>query len=289
MCAFQVQAPITVLMISALIVCGCTVSSAEPCFSIKSSQDNVVVLTTVSEDYIEVLRLWVQSVKAVGIKKFAVVALDPAALKAAESFAPGHVAAGFDKKNPPQPVGSAAAQYGNERYLEGLRHKARVIWSALGRNRTVLFSDVDMLFIRNPLEYLDSHTVSLALTYGKDNARGDEAPSNFNAGFIYVKPTPQAKAIIQTWKGMCKEIWKYESPFDQLALNIVLRATNTTFPHLVELPTRLFQTAPDCKAVPAKCKSPYVVHFLGYPTPAGKAKAMQVFDRGMSRPVYSKE
>ncbi|EGD79156.1 hypothetical protein PTSG_09887 [Salpingoeca rosetta] len=239
------------------------------------SSASTVVVTMASKDYIGLLQPWVRRIKAVGIEDFVIVAQDKETLAAAEELAPGRVRIGYNEDKGTTASGTAGKKsaYGNKAWKEAVENKARYVWHVIARNQTALYSDIDVIFLHNPLKYLESHVVSIGMPYGNDI---DEP--NFNSGFIYAKPTPQTQEVMRKWKSLSKEIWRYKSPpYDQRALNEAIVQTNTKFPDIVELPLRLFQYAPDCRALPQKCKKPYVVHFLGYSTPASKRTGIDKF------------
>ena len=76
--------------------------------------------------------------------------------------------------------------------------KTKIILDALLLNITVIFVDLDIVFLKNPLPYLDCTSCDLVI-------QPDEGVNDLNTGFFLVRPTLASKELMaKSWEKMRK-------------------------------------------------------------------------------------
>ena len=105
-----------------------------------------------------------------------------------------------------------ASQYGSRDFIRKMNYRTDVILMALEHGYTVLHTDTDVVFLRNPFDYLRPLTCDIAIMV--------EMPGLFNAGFVYVRPT---RVGIDTYRRMRTVAEKSQLVDDQTQLNAVIK------------------------------------------------------------------
>ena len=121
--------------------------------------------------------------------------------------------------------------YGSVGFKRKMNVRTELILSALRAGLTVLHTDVDMYFVRNPLDYIKCSTHC-------DIATLMDKPTLYNAGFVYVKPTKKGIAVYSKMMLMAARFGKF-SDQDQLKVVINEMKHSAGFVHL-PLPTEQF-------------------------------------------------
>lgn len=236
-------------------------------------KNGTVIITMVSRHYVPIYRIWCSRMQKLSLDNYIAIAQDETAYMEIKEIDPQHVMVGYDLEvTGTSSDNGKSSRYGNEAWKKSIEKKASYVTMFLFKNKTVLYTDVDVIFLRNPISYLEAHTTSISMSYGVDTV----SKQNFNSGFIHCKPTEVTKHVMLLWKHLSREIHNYKAPpYDQRALNDALIQSNIKYPHIYELPSRLFQYYPDCKALTSKCRDPFVIHFTGRATPSDKLSAIQ--------------
>ncbi|XP_051137856.1 uncharacterized protein At1g28695-like [Andrographis paniculata] len=93
--------------------------------------------------------------------------------------------------------------YMSEDFIEMMWRRTVFLGDVLKRGYTILFTDTDVLWLRNPFPHLtQNHTIDLQVS--TDNFNGDEwSESNpINTGFYMVRPSNRTAALFDSWHSM---------------------------------------------------------------------------------------
>ena len=80
-----------------------------------------------------------------------------------------------------------ASTYGSRDFIRKMNYRTDVILEALENHYTVLHTDTDMVFLKNPFHYLRTLPCDIAVMM--------EKPGLYNAGFVFVRPTQEGTSI----------------------------------------------------------------------------------------------
>ena len=80
-----------------------------------------------------------------------------------------------------------ASKYGSRDFIRKMNYRTDVILEALENRYTVLHTDTDMVFMKNPFDYLRTVPSDIAVMM--------EKPGLYNAGFVFVRPTQEGVSI----------------------------------------------------------------------------------------------
>ncbi|MEM7561563.1 MAG: putative nucleotide-diphospho-sugar transferase [Pseudomonadota bacterium] len=93
---------------------------------------------------------------------------------------------------------SVSRQFGDTGFRQCMFYKNAVIADLLELGADVLFQDADLIWLRDPIVYLNSVIAEMDLLMMYDGAGPSHYPFYFNTGFMYFKNTPASEAIIDT-------------------------------------------------------------------------------------------
>lgn len=161
---------------------------------------NEVIVALANSNVISMLEVWFTSIKKVGIPNYLVVALDDKI----EAFCNSNDVPVY-KRDPDQNIDSVGKSGGNHA-VSGL--KFRILREFLQLGYSVLLSDVDIVYLQNPFDYLyrDSDVESMTdghnnmTAYGYDDVLDEPSMGwaryahtmriwVYNSGFFYIRPT----------------------------------------------------------------------------------------------------
>ncbi|XP_020210516.1 arabinosyltransferase RRA3 [Cajanus cajan] len=159
-----------------------------------------LVVALANSNVKEMLQLWFTNIKRVGIPNYLVVALDDSI----EEFCKSNDVPVY-RRDPDQGV-DAVGESGGNHAVSGL--KFRILREFLQLGYSVLLSDVDIVYLQNPFDYLyrDSDVESMSDGHNNMTAYGyndvfDEPSMGwaryahtmriwvYNSGFFYIRPT----------------------------------------------------------------------------------------------------
>ncbi|CAJ2675560.1 unnamed protein product [Trifolium pratense] len=159
-----------------------------------------VIVVLANTNVLEMLQVWFTNIKKVGIPNYLVVALDDKI----EEFCKSNDVPVY-RRDPDQGVDSIAKSGGNHA-VSGL--KFRILREFLQLGYSVLLSDVDIVYLQNPFDYIyrDSDVESMTDGHNNHTAYGyndvfDEPSMGwaryahtmriwvYNSGFFYIRPT----------------------------------------------------------------------------------------------------
>lgn len=186
-----------------------------------------VIVVLANSNVLEMLELWVTNVKKVGIPNYLVVALDDKI----EEFCKSNDVAVY-RRDPDQGVDSIAKSGGNHA-VSGL--KFRILREFLQLGYSVLLSDVDIVYLQNPFDYLyrDSDVESMSDGHNNMTAYGyndvfDEPSMGwaryahtmriwvYNSGFFYIRPTLPSIELLDR---VADRLTKDSKAWDQAVFN----------------------------------------------------------------------
>lgn len=166
-----------------------------------------IIVALANSNVKDMLEVWFNSIKNVGVPNYLVVALDDAIADfCKENDVP------FYKRDPDEGIDSVAKTGGNHA-VSGL--KFRILREFLQLGYSVLLSDVDIVYLQNPFDHLyrDSDVESMTDGHNNETAYGyndvfDEPAMGwaryahtmriwvYNSGFFYIRPTIPAIELL---------------------------------------------------------------------------------------------
>ncbi|XP_047090821.1 arabinosyltransferase RRA3-like isoform X1 [Lolium rigidum] len=185
-----------------------------------------LVVALANSNVREMLEVWFTNIKRVGIPNYLVVALDDNI----ENFCKSNGVPVY-RRDPDEGVDSIAKTGGNHA-VSGL--KFRVLREFLQLGYSILLSDIDIIFLRNPFDHLyrDSDVESMSDGHTNMTAYGfndvfDEPSMGwaryahtmriwvYNSGFFYIRPTIPAIELLDRVAGRLSR----EKAWDQAVFN----------------------------------------------------------------------
>ena len=182
------------------------------------SVNGVTIVTFASSGWTDLLNNWLCSLRKVGLEK--AVYIVAFGSDACSSLAPTGIACKNAEQTP------SAANYGQEGYQKMLEIRTREILRLLGCGTTILVTDADVVFLKDPLPTLRALSEGKDMLFQGDSVDHQVADSvipyvaNYAClGFMYLKPSPGTTAL---WEG----VHNFQKNFywnDQAAVNVCLR------------------------------------------------------------------
>lgn len=189
-----------------------------------------IVVVLANTNVLEMLQVWFTNIKRVGIPNYLVVALDDRI----EEFCKSNDVPVY-RRDPDQGVDSIAKSGGNHA-VSGL--KFRVLREFLQLGYSVLLSDVDIVYLQNPFDYIyrDSDVESMSDGHSNHTAYGfndvfDEPSMGwaryahtmriwvYNSGFFYIRPTIPSIELLDR---VADRLSKDSKAWDQAVFNELL-------------------------------------------------------------------
>ena len=178
----------------------------------------VTIVTFASSGWSNLLNNWLCSLKRVGLDEAVyIIAFGDGVCP---SLSSSKVACKSVENAPP------AARYGEQGYQKILQIRTREILHLLDCGHTILVTDADVVFLKDPLPKLSLLSENKDMLFQGDSVDHEVADSlipyvaNYAClGFMYLKPTPGTSAL---WTG----VYNYQMKFywnDQAAVNVCLR------------------------------------------------------------------
>ncbi|KAL3814156.1 hypothetical protein ACJIZ3_015424 [Penstemon smallii] len=192
----------------------------------KVAVKNELIVALANSNVKEMLEVWFTSIKRVGIPNYLVIALD----EEIASFCQSNDVPVY-KRDPDEGIDSVAKTGGNHA-VSGL--KFRILREFLQLGYSVLLSDVDIVYLENPFEYLYRDSDVESMTDGHDNMTAygyndvfDEPEMGwaryahtmriwvYNSGFFYIRPTIPSIELLDRVTGRLSR----ENAWDQAVFN----------------------------------------------------------------------
>ncbi|KAK1369597.1 Glycosyltransferase [Heracleum sosnowskyi] len=192
----------------------------------KISVNKEVIVALANSNVKDMLEVWFTNIKRVGIPNYLVVALD----EDIDSFCQSNNVPVY-KRDPDEGI-DAVAKVGGNHAVSGL--KFRILREFLQLGYSVLLSDVDIVYLQNPFNYLyrDSDVESMTDGHNNMTAYGyndvfDEPSMGwaryahtmriwvYNSGFFYIRPTIPSIELLDRVAGRLSR----ENAWDQAVFN----------------------------------------------------------------------
>ncbi|KAG1678605.1 hypothetical protein FOA52_012612 [Chlamydomonas sp. UWO 241] len=187
-------------------------------------QDGYITVTYANHHYLDFARTWVYHVVQAGITGFMVGAMDDDMLRAlvGDGVNTWHMDSGNTKGD---------MGWGSANFHKMGRSKADLVQQFLQFNVSIVISDIDTAWLKNPLPYFDrfpkadilTSTDELRPTVNDDSLeKFPEAGASFNVGIMMFRP--KSLAVIADWVKKLEDA----SLWDQAAFNELARLGHTT-------------------------------------------------------------
>ncbi|KAF4368068.1 hypothetical protein F8388_002679 [Cannabis sativa] len=193
----------------------------------KFAVQNEIIVALANSNVKSMLEIWFNSIKKVGITNYLVVALDDEIVDFCKSNE-----VPFYQRDPEDAIDSIAKTGGNHA-VSGT--KFRILREFLQLGYSVLLSDVDIVYLQNPFDYLHRDSDIESMTDGHDNMTAygyddvfDEPSMGwaryahtmriwvFNSGFFYIRPT---LASIELLDRVAGRLSREPNSWDQAVFN----------------------------------------------------------------------
>lgn len=254
-----------------------------------------VIVALANSNVKAMLEVWFTNIKRAGIKNYLVVALDDAIF----DFCKSNEVPVY-KRDPDDVVDSIGKTGGNHK-VSGL--KFRILREFLQLGYSVLLSDVDIVYLQNPFDYLHRDSDVESMTDGHDNMTAygyndvfDEPAMGwarfahtmriwvYNSGFFYIRPTiPSIELLDRVADRLSRE----PNSWDQAVFNeelfypshpgyVGLHASKRTLDYYLFMNSKvLFKTVrndPNLKKL-----KPVIVHVNYHPDKLSRMRAVVEF------------
>jgi len=170
--------------------------------------NGVVILALIDKGFIDVaINFWEISIQPFGISNMLFVSLSKkACVSLAQLAIPCHVYEDFSG-------GDEDSSYMSPIFLKKMNTRTQFILDALSYNFTVLNTDTDVIFFKNPLHYFNCSDCHLEILE-------DGVHRLLNAGFVYLRPS---SITAEVYKRMAAIARKNPRTEDQAILNKVVK------------------------------------------------------------------
>ena len=175
--------------------------------SLKSNSENLVMLSFADFAYVELAINLHESLQALYITNFLFICADEKALKVLRRRG----IASFLYQHPQMNSNDASVLLSDDFSLK-TSIKIKIITAAIMMGFQVLFTDADVVFLRNPIHYLTSYNIA-------DLIIQNDTTNGLNSGFLLVRPTYSGVTLMLR----TLDIVMSRMIIDQHALNLVIK------------------------------------------------------------------
>ena len=170
------------------------------------SSHKLIILVTVNTGYLDFFRNWLHYYRKLGLGMYLVIAEDRAAFQTLyddpDMNLKGRVLyAGDDERV--RDIGNisdpeTAYSFGMSEFNVLVQRRPTYFSLLLNLGYDVLYSDVDTIWLQDPLPYMTNHTFTIHVQ--SDSASEREKPSSMACtGFIMLTSTPQVRELVFLW------------------------------------------------------------------------------------------
>jgi hypothetical protein len=173
--------------------------------------------------------------------------------------------------------------FADEAFAQVMFHKNIVVCDALAIVPAVLFQDVDLIWLRDPMHDLETRAAVTDLRFMFDGDNSFHRPLNLNTGFFYAVANPATRAVFETIAGNSAFVLNcgsQQAPANRIighfvahqAIRLqVLEESHYLNGHLFNLETGLHPTAGDWE------RDGVVVHYSWTGDREEKARKLELF------------
>ena len=94
--------------------------------------------------------------------------------------------------------GGQSENFGDRNFSGAMYYKNAAIYESLKLGANLLFQDVDLIWLRNPLPYLSENNLKFDIQIMFDGPNPWHSPYYANSGFIYIRNCNASKAVFET-------------------------------------------------------------------------------------------
>ncbi|GBG61565.1 GT77-family glycosyltransferase [Chara braunii] len=219
--------------------------------------ERVVIVCTVNQGYWDLFLNWLISLHKVGLSdRVLVFAEDIATWHRLQRHWPGHTVLFRTTETEPAVMDSGSIpqtqkwlEFGSTGYGELVTRRPSRILACLEHGYSVLYSDIDVVFAKNPFPYFTGHAdgyfshdgvVEKFAMNGSDRLPPPPVKLNFCTHFLLFRPTPPSIEVLQRWT---MKLRQRNTTKNQHAFNDVLeeiRSADDSFFHFRVLPSASF-------------------------------------------------
>ena len=159
-------------------------------FVMNLAEDNTVIITIINCGFLEFLENWLLSIRRQNLENVMVIALDKASYEAVNNYWPGHVVW------PQEKFGKEALQafdYDTKEYAKVTNPRPAFIRDLIQLGVKVVYSDVDMIWLGNALEYVKNVKEAFAI------ASDSVDYTVLCTCFLYFKPLQSNMNLLERW------------------------------------------------------------------------------------------
>ena len=197
------------------------------------SSDGIIILSMVDKEAVAMaINFHLTSLKPHNIQNYLFLTLESGTCHKMERYAINC----FQYQNSFKPDHNSSV-FGSQGFISKMNIRTDIIIDALELGYSVLHSDVDMLYLKNPLRHISCEVSKchLAALMEAKQSNATARKWQYNAGFIFLNPP-----ALPLYRKL-KEI-SIETPTlnDQLQLNKILKQSNTSGLKTLKLPIKKF-------------------------------------------------
>ena len=153
----------------------------------RASTDNVIILAYFDFPFLDsAINFYETSLKPFGLNNFVFTVSEKRCCDALSSLGPDNC---FVYRQ--DPASHVASQYGNEDFKRKMNIRTDMILDCLKAGFTVLHSDIDVYFTKNPFDFINCKDCDIAALMDT---------TDYNAGFLYIRPTTGSEQVYQRMK-----------------------------------------------------------------------------------------
>lgn len=224
-CLPQEKADLTHSRMSPLPTCLATSRFHQSLFPfVRKLQDpqHRIILSFVTGAYVHIALNWAESLRRCSVSNFVLVALDKMAYHALESKLKEHLFF-FAPLADLEPSTSSSFDFETPEFLSLMRMRAWVLCVLLHGDVSILFSDLDVVFLQDPFAPLNGLLYNELLLSSNDWRHVNITP-NYNGGFFFAKNTTTLKLL---FSGIYLEMLQSSSLDDQTALILAVKRSKS--------------------------------------------------------------
>ena len=160
--------------------------------------DNTIIMISANCGYVNMAQNWIIHVKKLNITNFIVIAQDENVYDVLSTFVPGHVVM-LDRDHPSNvQVESDAFSFASQGFYEICKQRPHMIQSILDQGYKVLYSDTDLVWLKNPFEQLPDNVDYVGMT-DVDNEDPEIDRRDVCSAFLYFQPNYNTKMLLSYW------------------------------------------------------------------------------------------
>ena len=160
--------------------------------------NNTIIMISANCGYVNMAQNWILHVTKLGITNFIVIAQDETAFDVLNTYVPGHVVM-LDKDHPPDVhVEQDAFTFASEGFYEICKQRPHMIQSILNQGYNVLYSDTDLVWLKNPFEKVPDDVDYVGMT-DVDNEDPAIDQRDVCSAFLYFRPNYNTTQLLSHW------------------------------------------------------------------------------------------